>query len=233
MLAMNLVVAVAHPGQAASPSPVRISVVGIPDDAPSGRWDPGVRRWIFSPAGGRVLAEWQGWRAEADRLEWDPEEETVHLSGSVRMTGPELRARADQVRIWYAQRRLVLTGAARLEQLPQQAATDGAPLRVVTAPTIEVDDAGGILTAEGGVELTQAEPSLWAAAESLRYDRQAGHIVMASPQSTVQARLDDFRLARASRVEYRVDNDELTLYGPAEIQQVQEASPSPSETGTP
>ncbi|NLG68134.1 MAG: hypothetical protein GX496_01005 [Firmicutes bacterium] len=233
VLATGVVVTAAQTDAAATSVPVRVSIVGIPADAPSGRWDPELGRWIFSPHGGRVLVEWEAWRAEADRLEWDPDEETVQLAGGVRMTGPELRASAGQARIWYAQRRLVLTGAARLEQLPEQAAADAVPLRVVTAPTIQIDDAAGLLTAEAGVELTQSEPSLWAVAETLRYDRQAGRIVMASPESTVQARLDDLRLARASRVEYRLDSDELALYGPAEIVQVQEAAPAPTETGTP
>lgn len=219
----------ARAGAAAGPAAVRVQIVGVPADAPSGRWDPQRHRWIFSPQGGRVVAEWEGWRSESDRLEWDPDAETVELSGRVQMTGPQLRAAADRAEIWYAQRRLRLSGSARLEQLGQEGARAGQALRVVTAPTIEVDDGAGVLTAGPQVQLSQQAPRLEASGETLRYQREAGLIVMTSQKGAVQATMEGFRLARASRLEYRIDTQELTLFGPAEIEQLQEGAPaSPS-----
>ena len=214
-------------------SPVRIAIVGIPADAQSGRWDPAARRWIFSPQGGRVVAEWEGWRADAARLEWDPDGRTVELSGSVKMTSAELDAAAERVQIWYEQRRVRLSGGARLDQFTVAGGKRGKLARTLLAPTIEMDDRAGILTAEPGVELRQDEPRLWATGDALRYERPSGLIVLTSRQAAVRAVFDGFELRRASRLEYRVETEELKLFGPAEIVQIEEQKAAAGSSGTP
>ena len=217
-----------------SGSPVRISIVGIPADAQSGRWDPAVRRWIFSPQGGRVVAEWEGWRADAARLEWDPDGRTVELSGSVKITGAEFDAAAERAQIWYEQRRVRLTGGARLDQFRMTDGKRSEAARTLLASTIEVDDRAGVLTAESGVELRQTDPQLWATGDTLRYDRGADLIVLTSRQASLRAVFEQFELKRASRLEYRVDTEELKLFGPAEIvQKAQERKAPPGSAGTP
>lgn len=212
---------------------MRIAIVGIPADAQSGRWDPAARRWIFSPQGGRVVAEWEGWKADAARLEWDPDGKTVELSGSVKMTSTEMNAEAERVQIWYEQRRVRLSGVARLDQFAVTDGKRGKLARTLMAPVIEVDDRAGILTAESNVELRQDEPKLWAVGDALRYERDAGLIVLTSRQASLRALFDRFELKRASRLEYRLDTEELKLFGPAEIVQFEERQPAPGSTGTP
>lgn len=220
-------------GASAPASPVRISIVGIPADAQSGRWDPAARRWIFSPPGGRVVAEWESWRADAARLEWDPDGRTVELSGSVKMTSAELDAAAERVQIWYEQRRVRLSGGARLDQFAMAGGKRGKLARTLLAPTIELDDRAGILTAEPEVELRQDEPRLWATGDALRYERGAGLIVLTSRQAALRAVFDRFELRRASRLEYRVETEELRLFGPAEIVQLEAREGAAGASGTP
>lgn len=220
------------PARTGAGSPVRISIVGVPADAPSGRWDPAARRWIFSPQGGRVVAEWETWRAEAARLEWDPESRTVELSGTVKLVGTELDAAAERVEIWYETRRVRLSGGARVDQFGMSGGSRAGRVRTLLAPTVELDDAAGVLVAEGGVELQQDDPRLWAQGDALRYDRGAGLIVLTSRQGAVRALFGEFELRRASRVEYRVESESLELFGPAEIVQREEGRPEAGSAST-
>lgn len=218
----------APPGAAAGEAPskpggqrLRISVVGAPPEAQTGRWDPQAGVWEFNPPPGAfVRIEWGPWEARGRSLRWYAGAQVAELSGEVSVRRPDLDASAARATVLVDARRAKLEGGARLVQYALDGEQRGRVLRTLTADVVELDDARQVAHATGSVRLEQPDPLFRANADQLDYAEGAGRLVLTARKG-VSGQARGYRLDGAPRVEYDVRTGELWLYGPAAIQQVE------------